>query len=571
MDTTLPQGRIPDPLESDHDITNGWHTVFAIRYPDVNAAIVKAGASPDDYLQVETSGTRTASISGPFSDWQLTTGGDGRNLRMTLPSALLRYEDTTQPGPREFAAVTFVIEVELQFLPQPDQDHASAAGVWYDLKLDFEKLRNSANQAFVIDLLYAGTDMDGLTKATLMGLMADWLNANAQEFNHVFATVNLNAKADVDDFQWMVPTHVSYGCTDRGTPESSIFAVLCMTDNVSAEGLAHQVSVDAIPEGERSAFLISKERFLRRMVLPGIGGLFSDPQESGRVWPDDYFELRSDDTIITNESEVSIDQMDFSEKGDGSKTYKATVQKEKFTFEFHGDYVSVTYTDLYHDYRHFGLFYKVFHTFSVNLSARVDETGVFKLEPVQDKLSNDQEFLGHHIVVQPTEVTKWVEIGLLAAMLFGSIYGLKGVQWAEVRGGALATKGATLVGEGTAYAAEGLTEAELRELQIQAATEQLGWLRRGFLVGKAWFKASVAAVQANILVRIAGGAYSAEKILQLIADGDSKGELPTFQDFAARVMTPVQWPDAADYKVTSLAFNDCLQVVGDAGFTHGKA
>ena len=425
------------------------------------------------------------------------------------------------------------------------------------------------NRVAVFDLLYAGTDMDNLTKNTLMGLMADWLNDNSKDFTQVFASVNLNAKADVDDFQWMVPTHVSYASTDRGTIESSIFAVLCMTQHVEPTGLAHQVSVDAIPEGQDTAFLISRERFMSQMVLPGIGTLFSDPQESGQVWPDDYFEMSSNNTIIQNSRKVHIDEMDFSKKGDGSDTYRADIEARKFKVELHEDYMSINYIDLYHSYRHVAYVYDVFHTFGTNVTASVNESGVFSLVPLSTKISKDQEFIDHHIVVKPTELTKWVEIGLLAASLFGCLYSLKGVQWAEVRGAALAEDGAVLAGEGAALT-EGLTEAELAATQAEGAVATRTMLQEGWLVGKAWFQAAKSAMLGNLLVRICGGILALDRILQLIADGDSQGELPQFEAFAAQVMGPVQWPDASDYKVNSVTFNDCLQVVGDAGFTHKK-
>ncbi|MCK0094997.1 TULIP family P47-like protein [Yoonia sp. F2084L] len=556
--------------------TNGWDTVFAIRFADVNNAISKAGSSPSDFSITEAAGSREVTISGPFEDWALIPGGDGQNAHMKLPVSALLLDDSADPDtPKTFNDVDVIIEVKFDFIPQPDRP--SDGGLWHDLKILGPKPGAEGEDAIpvaVLDLEYDGGDMSGLQRGTIIGLLSDWLNDpdNLQEFNHVFASVNLNQKADVDAFQWMMPTHISYAVKDLMPADDGIFAVLCMTEGRSADGLAHEVSHNAIPVDERSSFLISKERFLSKMILPGAGHLFSGPltQDANKVWPDDYFEIFDDETAIQNTAPLKIDQMDFSKHEDGSKCYEADIGTNDFVLRFAETYLDVSYTDLRHDYWHFGFLYNVFHKFNSRLAAKLDENQSFSLIPApKDTLSTD--FLHHQIVVKKTKGAQIVELVLLGISLFASAYSLFKVKWANVREIAMAETAGGAAGEMAASmeAAEATAE-QMSNLRALGAADQIGWIKNGFLTAKAWFGAGLSAIGANIIASVCGGLVSFMEILQIVAGFDSETELPRFDFFAAKIMAPIQWPEASDYEVTMIQFNGSFQVTGNAGFAWDK-
>ena len=56
-------------------------------------------------------------------------------------------------------------------------------------------------------------------------------------FDHVFATAILNDTAANGDFQWMMPTAVSYAYVDLKSAHDGILAVLCMTAAGGGTGL----------------------------------------------------------------------------------------------------------------------------------------------------------------------------------------------------------------------------------------------------------------------------------------------------------------------------------------------
>ena len=65
--------------------TYGWDTVFAIRVDDVNAAITRLATSPKTFsASTADPGTHLpVTVTGDFSDWQITLGGSGKLLDMT--------------------------------------------------------------------------------------------------------------------------------------------------------------------------------------------------------------------------------------------------------------------------------------------------------------------------------------------------------------------------------------------------------------------------------------------------------------------------------------------------------
>ena len=149
-------------------------------------------------------------------------------------------------------------------MPQPQPgvrgakpDRPLSGGAWMDLQI---KGVGAAPGVRVLDVTYNGTQPSDIDKAIIQDLFRQWFEGNMDDFTTVFASVNLNAKADEGQFQWLMPTHVSYAVAEESSLPDGIFAVLCMTENRDSTGLGHQVSPYAIPEGQRSAFLISPER-----------------------------------------------------------------------------------------------------------------------------------------------------------------------------------------------------------------------------------------------------------------------------------------------------------------------
>lgn len=280
--------------------TFGWDTAFAIRATDVNAAIKRRGSSPVSFA-ADTSdpGTqRAVHVEGDFADWQITLGGSGRLIHMSTPVTSLIASGTSSDGKPlsfTFGSGTFEIQVELEYVPHTDPPAGS--GTFHQLMV---KSRPVAAEQVVTVLGGDGFEVSTDPAHVSFDLVADdvkaamqvWFNDNLGDFEHVFATVNLNRTADEGQFAWLLPTYTSYAYIDGATLDDSILGILCMTDGRSADGLDQEISPNAIPAGSRAGFLIAPERFIVEMLWPSMPHVYEGVEQSD-------FAPRTDATGLT--------------------------------------------------------------------------------------------------------------------------------------------------------------------------------------------------------------------------------------------------------------------------------
>lgn len=110
--------------------TNGWDTVFAINFANANAALTagwakvsdKAKNITQDYNDPDTG--LNFKLNGVFAPWQLTIGGDGKNIRMACTFSSGSYSVDTKShdlAPAGGQAMEVDIEVGMEWVPDPGQ------------------------------------------------------------------------------------------------------------------------------------------------------------------------------------------------------------------------------------------------------------------------------------------------------------------------------------------------------------------------------------------------------------------------------------------------------------------
>lgn len=287
--------------------TYGWDSVFAMHICDVNDAIKKAGSSPTTFSAVDDQDGFF--VDGTFGAWQITTDGSGDIVCLAIPivSAAITNPDKSVVT----VSGTAVVEVRLNFLHQEEAE--IAAGTQHVLKVQTSAPGPELDVATVTRIDYTSGDPPFLEKAALEAMLGLWLNENIVDFDHVFATVNLDRKAATGAFQWMQPTDIAYAYADIGTPGDGILGILCMTEGRSSEKLIQQISSSAIPKGQRAAFLISKERVLEKLMLPAMPHVFAG------ATPADFVMSDSGDAIKNANANIN-----FTVTNDG-KEYQARI------------------------------------------------------------------------------------------------------------------------------------------------------------------------------------------------------------------------------------------------------
>ncbi|TIN49196.1 MAG: hypothetical protein E5Y32_02405 [Mesorhizobium sp.] len=191
--------------------------------------------------------------------------------------------------------------------------------------------------ANVVSIAYTGRSPTFLADTAFQALLQQWLNANLSDFDHVFATVNIDRTADAGAFQWMQPTDVAYAYSDLGTPGDGALGVLCMTKKRPPTGLTQQLSGAIIPALQRAGFAIAKERLLAELLLPAMPHLFPGSA------PTDYALSSTGEAIVAAAGNtVSFTVKTAATANTRAKTYQAKVVDLQLTVESAEMKLSVT-------------------------------------------------------------------------------------------------------------------------------------------------------------------------------------------------------------------------------------
>jgi hypothetical protein len=316
--------------------TNGWDTVAAISYKDVNDAIVRQGSAPQHFAQ--SAGDGSASVTGDFGQWALTTGGAGPDIMMALPVT----GGTVTVGANSYpiTPATATVLVRANFLPQPDNPARQL------LQLQTKATLTAGEEAASVEDMQPAQPVF-LANAALRQLLQDWLNAHLQEFNHTFAVVDFNAEFTREGMEWLRPSHTGYAVAEQAvgaTLENSVFAVMCLIDGkTDTQGLVFQVSPYAIPTGRKAGFILSSEKFLQHMMLAAVPLMFKGIQDRPVT---DYFRIDNDGTRIINIKPLNL----LDTKLENGKTVKPTVKERLFSIEVNETELKISITGMEFEY-----------------------------------------------------------------------------------------------------------------------------------------------------------------------------------------------------------------------------
>lgn len=530
--------------------TNGWDTVYALYFPDVNLAIANAKSSPPSFTQTEDGMT----LTGTFGDWQLAAGGDGKNLHMTLPIPTSTFSG--MGAPVTCSAITATIEINLLW-KNPDGTTAlggsgPAAGTpppapsTPNLKVNHATTDKTQPAVSIVAMDYKDNTLTSIQQGIYQQLVLDWLNANLQDFAHVFSTITLNTILDTNaGFQWMLPTTTLYAIVDKedstGADDfaKSTFAVLCMTENRPSPGV-HEVDPFAIPDGANSAFLISPARVLENMFLPGLPHMFQGMPATSC--------FTVDDTTITNNVELQFTD----QRLDNDRIVNPTIPAGNFIIELVGNQVQISMHGLYFDYTPG---FKVTMDHVSNATFVLNSDFVFKMQVV-----------GTPTTSASVSISKGAEIGMIVMSIGLAVAG------AAVGGflGGAASAAATapvVVGEEAAVAAvttaveEGAEDAvsNITTEAVADAASQVSGLAGKF---SNFFAANWAKMLGAFIGGSIGGATSAiPAIIEKIAN-DKADDIYTLNDFGTQMMAPLVWPnmETKGERLVNGSLNGALQV-----------
>ncbi len=502
--------------------TYGWDTVYATKYADVNAAIAAEGSSPPSFSYTSSDGD--TSVSGDFGDWRVATGGSGPDIQMELPLTNVRVQITSQNIDDQIDSITAKIQVSAEFLPQPDQTQhlklktkTSAPGAADEDVVRFESFDPTPSNVFVAGALE-------------LGLVTEWLCNNLEDFNHTFAVVDLNQKIDKDGWEWMRPTDISYAVGEPdtdATDENSVFAVLVMTEDRSSANLDQQVSPYAIPPDSRAGFLVSGNRYIQKMILPGVPVLFKD---SPTV---DDFDVE-DGLRIVNINEQKFEDITLK---DGSKV-NPKVAARNFSIEVSGDELVLSAAP-----------YEFSHS-NADWSLTYTARSTLCYDPDTDIVTSNST----PSVSGEVHMKEWVQIvSAIAAAIVEIAIAVVGF----ALGGGFGSDAAEAIEEG---AEEGSTSVEMSEETAEESENTMDNEEES--QGAAWQRKLLGVVGGSLIGLLPGGVIAAaSEIAEKIKDGQTD-DLPTTTPFTDVATGSITWPSGSGFTLESVQLNGSLQFGG---------
>lgn len=484
--------------------TYGWDSVYAMRFADINQVI--ANTTPEVYpltfAQTDVPAPQPFNyrIDGSFAAWRLAAGGSGQIVCMELPIPALTYEKAGDT-PEVHANVTATIKLRLEDLPQPSTATSIFKKTGNVVELRFP---TSANGDVIdsVSCSYTDSPPDAEGQLAINSLLMSWLNDNCDDFNLVFATINLNAEAGVEDLDWLMPTHVSYAVRDE------TFAVLCMTEERTPSRV-HDLSPDVIPEGQQSGFVISMERYFEKIMLPSTYLLFDQASA-------DDFHVIENGSKLTNKNDIMLGEL----LTDDGESFKPKIAKGKFTVRFEGEELHMRIEDMrYTIDSTLGPYDVVMTTDSYGVATLGDD-GI--LDVLQTNATADGQ-------IDASMKRRLIEIAVPVV--------------AAIAGALLAFVLAPAAAAGAAEAGAAAAAGEAAAPAVAAGMSANAWALLGGIVGA-----------------LLGGLWPA---ILILLEERSKGQAtssPTLDTLLEDAVTAVQWPGTTHYTIRNARFNNGLQI-----------
>ncbi len=516
--------------------TYGWHTVAAITYADVNKAIAASGKVPASFSATAPDSSTSAN-NVTFGVWSLAFGGSGADISMQIG---VTGGSITGPfgvgGDRAslpISATTFPILVKANYVPHVDDSTV------LNLVLDHRQ------PVSVGAYSGAAPTTNSLANAALRGLLQQWLIENINEFNMVFASVDLDASYKSEGLNWLAPSFRGYAVSEPPTAQTMdncVFAVLCLVDGALAPtNISYAVSPYAIPAGANAAFLINGEKFLEHMMFAALPAMF-DGVPAGQSAA--YFDITNDGSQITNSKPLQLNKVQL----DNGKIVSPNVDPLKFTVQLDGQELVMSISDMSFE-------------LSAGVSVHLTYTCRAKLTYGGANATGAQK--GLSLVVDSQSGHGWIEVS-------------KGLQIAEYITGGLALLTALLGGIGGIYSApataiaEGTTVTLTRGINMGQDIEMVGLgmqAEAGVIISNvaapisrfssAWLLTTKIALAVGFL---SGLMPMITEVIKAVADGkyDSMPEITELTH--AAIGQTVIWPaSVSDYTLASAQLNGALQ------------
>ncbi|MGW1077439.1 TULIP family P47-like protein [Streptomyces sp. NPDC002537] len=344
---------------------NGWDTVFAIPFDIANKSLMTSLANKESVVpksfsfDYSTGGSMhqsksTYHILGKWADWKLSGSGDSRHLKMrcTIESGNFWVDDLVNDG-HHLQGVSVDIELVLSKMWPNENDVKDSTGTGgRQLNIETPNTVGTETEPSIKLLNISGGSVPEMeneqTDELFRGILDKWCKKEdtLAQFRHVFVKFLLNVAAAKGDYKWVKPKYGEYAVAtpinDGGDLSKSVFGALCLTEReVPDASCSSQVDTSillGLKGGATSALAISPKLVVRKILLPGILGIFPD------VVADDFDIERETGTTLINNKEIVWSRFHLDENDDGP--LKPTIPKGMLRVTLLTNKINIRVTDM---------------------------------------------------------------------------------------------------------------------------------------------------------------------------------------------------------------------------------
>ena len=228
--------------------TYGWDTVFALNFTHANAAIVanwpnvSAGAKT---MNQTASDDPSFNINATLGPWQLTMGGDGKNVRMNVPIASGTYNAGGKAIKLDGLNVQVIIEIGMEWVPDPNQFNfvitgATVATITGDLNQN--KIDTQLQQAFT----QQKKTLSSQAAAQMLISGKEWVITDGQVNYYLFYTTDKDNNQFLTIYQfeaaWLANLKALKDAVSEDEPAVAVIQIV----NDPASGIAAAVLPDLL-------------------------------------------------------------------------------------------------------------------------------------------------------------------------------------------------------------------------------------------------------------------------------------------------------------------------------------
>lgn len=284
--------------------TNGWDLIYGIQVKYLNMAIrhfYETGekAMPVDfeidYRDSDEYQEPIAKITGgKFGAWQIVSGGDGKNICLSVPilEGTFYYNGSSVPEKDGLGGCCVTIEVALEFI-EATNNLADSSSNMKLLKIKGHTYQEADNRMPVVVTEFKipqGCSISKRKRGDLIQGFQEWFNLDSslKLFDMVFSVVYPDFSIE-EDLKWMKKTFTSYAYAENPTSfDNSVFAILAMTNDRDGSNLPHQVPGNMLIDNDRllsSCLAVNSLFYMKYAFLPSVQKAY--PNESTNLVYDD--------------------------------------------------------------------------------------------------------------------------------------------------------------------------------------------------------------------------------------------------------------------------------------------